>query len=284
VIGSISGWATSSMLAEAPILTAAQKVFIATYAAAPDACKRAGPYAYRLYPSAEYQGRYFADLLVNKQGKKNIAILYENEDYGVLLSQVGEAAVNEFGGKIVAKEAVSKDQTDLSAVVSKIKAANPEAVMTFVQYTVGAYFMVQADKMQLKVPVYGFDGIYSPEFIRLGGKSVEGASTLSSFSPESTKPLVADFVKAFKDAFGDTPNNCAGYAYDVANIIIQGINETNCAGGPALKQWMDTVYSGVEHPGITGTILIGPDRERAYADGMFNLITVKDGKWVEVTE
>jgi len=283
VFGSISGWTSSGALAEAPILAEAEIPHLVVYGAAPDLIERAGPWAYRVYPSAEYQGRFFADML-NDNGIKKIAILYENEDYGVGLMKVAEAAILENGGEVVAKEAVLKDQTDLSSVVSKFKASGAKAVLTFVEYQTGAYYLMQADKMEFEAPTYGFDGLFSPALIDLAGDSAEGVITLASYSLETTTPLIADFVNSFQEEFGGLPNNPAGYAYDVTNIIIQGLEATDCAGGAALKEWLDTEYIGTEHQGITGTIVIGEDRERAYSQDMFTLIHVKDGKFVEMEE
>jgi branched-chain amino acid transport system substrate-binding protein len=284
VLASISCFSSSALLAEAPIFAEAHILSVAHAAAAAQLTERAGVWAYRVYPSAENQAMFFVDYLMGKKGYKNFAIIYENEDFGVNLTKITEDEIIKRGGKIVAKEAVLKDQTDVSAVVSKFKAVNPEVVIGYIQYQVGSYYMLQSKKIKFDVPIYGFDGFYTTEFTKLAGEAAEGVYTLAPYNINSTDPIVANFVKAYRDANGGKdPNSFAGYTYDAATTIIKAIKETNCAGKDAIKEYFEKNIKGKTYAGVTGSILIGDNRDRTFAPGMYTLVQVQNGQFVPVS-
>ncbi|MBE3142943.1 MAG: ABC transporter substrate-binding protein [Planctomycetes bacterium] len=280
VLGAVADYNSSVCLAEAPVFNECKVSQVVYYCAAPDIAKKGGAYTFRIYPPGENMSIYLADWLVNQLGYKKIATIYENTDYGLGLENVFEAKVQEFGGEIVVAEAVLKDQTDLSAVVSKIKDSNPEAVVGMVQYQVAALFSKQAKDIDFNLPLYGSDGLFSPEIVNLGGAAVEGARTVAAYMPDSVDPIVADFVKAFREGYSEDPTNAAGYAYDATNIVIAGLEATNCAGREVLQKWL--AENITDYKGVTGTIALDAEGERMFAPGMYTPIEIKDGKWVEV--
>jgi branched-chain amino acid transport system substrate-binding protein len=275
----MSDYNSSVFLAAKPIFNDAKLVAVSYYTSAPNITLD-GAYSYRIYPPADNMAKFYIDLL-NKQGVKKIAMFYENEDYGQLQSKITAEEAAKVGMTVVASEPVLKDQTDVSAPVSKIKAAGPEAIIAWVQYTVGSYFMKQSADMGLKVPVYGHDGVFAPDFIKLAGPAAEGVFTVGSYDINSTDPVVSGFVTAYRAANnGENPNNPAGYTYDDATIIINALKATNCAGREAIKNWLDTNLVGKTIKGVTGNIAMDSNRDRSFAPGMYTLMVVKDGKFI----
>jgi branched-chain amino acid transport system substrate-binding protein len=270
---------SSVFLASKPIFNDAKLVAVSYYTSAPNITLD-GLYSYRIYPSANNMAKFYIDLL-NKQGVKKIAMIYENEDYGQALSKVTTDEATKVGMTVVDSEPVLKDQTDVSAPVAKIKAAGPEAIIAWTQYTVGSYFMKQSLDIGFKVPVYGHDGLFAPDFIKLAGPAAEGVFVPGSYDINSSDAVVSGFVKAFRDANGGAdPNNPAGYVYDDATIIINALKATNCASREAVKQWLDANMVGKIFKGVTGNIAMDENRDRTFAAGMYQLMMVKDGKFV----
>jgi len=280
--GAMADYNSSVALAEAPVFNQCQVSQVNYYAAAPDIPKTGGSYTFRVYPPGQNQSIYLADWIVNQLKLTKIVVIYENTDYGKGLLDPFLAAVKNTNAQILDQEAVLKDQTDLSAVISKFASLQPDVVVGFIQYQVGAYFELQAANVGFTVPLYGSDGLYAPDIITLGGKAVEGVRTLASYSITSTDPIVSDFVAKYKAAYGEDPNNPAGYAYDATNAIINGLKATNCSGRPALQQWLATNMKNVK--GVTGTITLDDNRDRTFAPGMYTPIEIKNGQWVEVVK
>jgi branched-chain amino acid transport system substrate-binding protein len=282
VLAATADYNSSVALAEAPIFNECGLTQVNYYAAAPEIPKRGGPYTFRIYPPGENMSIYLADWVVNGKGFKKIAVLYENTDYGVGLYDAFVEALKDLDAEIIGSEAVLKEQVDLSAVISKFKSLDPDVVVGMLQYQVGAYWSMQARDLDLQAPLYGSDGLFAPEIVVLAGDAVEGVRTVAAYTVESTDPVVANFVTAFNNAYGENPNNPAGYAFDAANIIIQALNETNCSGREAIQQWFATHVKDIK--GVTGVISLDDDGDRGFAPGMYLPIEVKDGNWVEVKE
>jgi branched-chain amino acid transport system substrate-binding protein len=282
VLAVAADYNSSVALAEAPVFNECGLTQVNYYAAAPEIPLKGGPYTFRVYPPGENQSMYIADWLINGLGYTKFAALYENTDYGKGLYDAFIAEAERLGGEIVASEAVLKDQTDVSAIVAKFKAADPDAVVGLIQYQVGAYWSMQARDLVLDAPLYGSDGLFAPEIINLAGDAVEGVRTVAAYTIESTDPVIASFVADFNAAFGENPNNPAGYAYDAVNFIVEGIDETNCSGRDAVRDWFATEM--VDKKGVTGTITLDDVGERGFAPGMYLPVEVRDGQWVEVIE
>jgi branched-chain amino acid transport system substrate-binding protein len=104
---------------------------------------------------------------------------------------------------------------------------------------------------------------------------------MAAYTITSTDPVVSAFVAAYRDEYGEDPNNPAGYAFDAFTFAMQALEETNCEGREAVKEWFTTQM--VDKKGVTGTITLF-ERERGFAPGMYTAIEVRDGKWQEVTD
>ena len=281
VMAAVADYNSSVALAEAPVFNECGLSQINYYAAAPDIPKKGGEYTFRVYPPGQNQSLFLADWMITQLGYTKIAAIYENTDYGKGLYDAFVVEAEKLGAEIVVSEAVLKDQTDLSAVISKFKAASPDAVVGLIQYQVGAYWAMQARDLGVELPFYGADGIFAPEIINLAGEAIEGARTMAAYTITSADPVVSAFVEAYRDEYGGDPNNPAGYAFDAFTFVMQALEETSCEGREAVKEWFTTMM--VDKKGVTGTITLF-ERERGFAPGMYTPIEVRDGKWQEVTD
>jgi len=276
ILGVLHGWNSSAVLAAAPIFNEAGLVQMDYYGVAPK-IREAGPYTFRVIPTGDLMARYLADWMVNGEGYKKIAGFYENTDYGKGLYDVFDDAVKEYGGEIVANEAVLMDQKDFSAILAKFKAVNPDAVVIFGQYEAAAFWQKQAPDVGFTAPLYGSDGIFAPELINLGGAAVEGVYSVSAYTVDSPDPYVADFVQAFRTAFNTDPNNGAGYTYDAMVVLLNGLDGGACSREDANK-WLTNNVKDI--PGVTGMITFDEEGDRLFQQGLYLKLIVKDGKFV----
>ena len=128
------------------------------------------------------------------------------------------------GGKIVAAETINPDDKDFSAVISKVKAAKPDAVFYGGEYPQAGPLSQQAKAAGLDVPLMGGDGIFDPAYIELAGKTSEGDLATSVGAPteslDSAKEFVADYeAGGYKEPYGAY----GAQSYDAANAIIEGL-------------------------------------------------------------
>src|SRR5439155_5059644 len=91
--------------------------------------------------------------------------------------------LNAKGLKEVRFESVNTDDKDFSALVSKIKATNPDLVYWGGLHDTGGLILRPLRAKGVKAPFMGADGIADEEFAAIAGPGAEG--TLMTFGPDA---------------------------------------------------------------------------------------------------
>ena len=165
------------------------------------------------------QGPYAANYLVDKVGKKNVAIVTNGLTYGEGLADTFTTQAEKKGAKIVTRQKVGENDTDFSSVIAAIKPFNPDAVYFGGEYPQAGPLSKQLASAGINVPVMGGDGIFDKAFIELGGK--EGDLATSVGAPTDTLDSAKDFVSAYdKAGFKEGYSAYGAFSYDAANAII----------------------------------------------------------------
>jgi branched-chain amino acid transport system substrate-binding protein len=236
---------------------------------------------FRVCTTDDLQGPYAGNYLVEKAGKKNIAIITDGKTYGEGLAAELSKQVAKKGGKIVGSEKVGEKDTDFSGVISKIKALNPEAVYYGGEYPVAGPLSKQMASAGLNVPLMGGDGIFDPKFIDLGGK--EGDLATSVGAPTESLATAKAFVDAYKAKFGKEDYAAYGaFSYDAANALIGALAKTvdGAAWDESKRDAMLTNVSSYSGSGATGEVKFDQ-----YGDSTNKVLTVyqvTSGKWKDV--
>ena len=79
-------------------------------------------------------------------GYKNIAILHDNSTYAQGLAEWTKKYLEERGVTVVFYDAINPKDTDFTPTLTKIKAANPDAVYFTGYYAQGGLLLKQAPK------------------------------------------------------------------------------------------------------------------------------------------
>jgi branched-chain amino acid transport system substrate-binding protein len=157
-------------------------------------------------------------LYMNKKGVKTLFMIGPNYAAG---KDMLNGARSTFAGKIVGEEYTKwPDQLDFSAELSKVRAANPDAVFVFYPGAAGVQFLTQYAQAGLKgkIPLYTAYTIDSLSLPRQGDLAlgVPGAQEWVNDLPNAAnKKFVADFKAKYK-AY---PSFYGAQAYDAANLI-----------------------------------------------------------------
>lgn len=73
---------------------------------------------------------------------------------------------------------------DFSAILTNIKAKNPDAIFAPGNFTESALLVKQARQLGIEAPFMGGDTWETQEFIDVGGKDVEGVALSTAFDRE----------------------------------------------------------------------------------------------------
>lgn len=204
-------------------------------------------YVFRACFLDPFQGDVLASLAM-ELGAKKAAILYDvGTDYVKGLAEYIKAAFEKKGGTVPVYEAYTKDDTDFSAVLGKVADAKVDVLFLPDYYPKVNLIAQQVQEKGIKALLMGGDGWDSPE---LKLSLLEGAYFSNHYSPFDPRPVVQDFVSAYKAKFGAVPDALATLAYDAANILIQSIKDAGVDDPTVVAQKM----AAIKFEGVSGNI------------------------------
>jgi len=229
-------------------------------------------YWYRTCASDAYVGQMGADLS-NKIGWKKVALLYENDDYGLGIAEEYKARAAELGIEIVTTQTFVYGETvDFSTILTAVADSGAEGMFVCGLVTeTGLLCEQKASYGCANVGVAGADGLYSPALFDYGD-AVNGVYTLGGFTAKNDSQVVQDFVTAYKAAYGEEPGNWAALAYDAAMTMYTAMKNVD---GDLTREKINEQLQTISYEGVTGTNkFVNGDVEKQYL-----YFVAKDGDW-----
>jgi branched-chain amino acid transport system substrate-binding protein len=220
-----------------------------------------------------FQGYVMAKFVTDNLKLKKVAILYDQQQaYSKGLANDFKVAYLGMGGAITTEQAYSGGDPDVSAQLQTIKTSGAEAVYMPGYYTDAGNMVRQARKIGIKEPFLGGDGWDSEKLTEIGGDAIEGSYYSNHYSFEEQRPEVQDFVKKYKEKFGQVPDGLAALGYDAARVLFDAMDRAPSLSG---KDIAAALAATKEFPGVTGTITIDANRD---AQKKAVVLQIKGGK------
>ena len=201
--------------------TAADNMFQLTPSGSATECV-ANPNVFRVCFSDPNQGTAAAQYIGEHKLATKVAIIYDSSDvYSSGITQNFTAEAANQGIEIVSSEAFTADNNkDFSVQLQKAKDGGAELVFLPIYYTEASLILAQADSMGFETKFFGCDGMDGILGVENFDTSLaEGLMLLTPFAADSTDEKTQNFVKAYKDAYKDTPNQFAADAYDAVYAV-----------------------------------------------------------------
>ena len=275
----ITAW-SSVVRAVAPIANDNKVVELSVGANSPDIA-RLGDYVYTTFPLADVDVGAVARYAATKLGAKKAAVLYINNDTGIVAAEVYRDSFTKAGGAVVAYEAYDAKATDFTGALLKVRAAAPDIV--HLHGLVGDMPQVVAQMRQLGLnqPISSYSGLYNPKVIEQLGKAAEGIIATSLAPGAADLPAVAAYVERWKKEVGRDPNGLpyTQYLHDapymVAAIFSSLDKKGIAASGENFRKEM-LALATFDLP-LTGSVTVS---ESHTVSKPVYLVEVRDGKWV----
>lgn len=212
----------------------------------------------------------------DKLGFKKVAVMYSNNnDQMVGEYKIYEELFKQMGVEVVDTETFADKDTDFSAQLTKIQAANPDVIVVAGLYQEGALIVKKAREMGLTQPVIGNNGFNSPAYIKQAGAAADGTLVATPWNPERQTEKAQAFRKAFVAKYGHEPDQFAAQAYDAMYVMHQAVEESGTTTDR--KKFRDTLAKIKNFEGATGKFEFDDHRDPKMD---LSVLEVKDGKWV----
>lgn len=254
LVGPTTTTPTLAVAAEA----ANDNLFVLTPSASAQAVIETGDNVFQICFTDPNQGVASADYIADNGLATKIGVIYDSSDaYSSGIYDKFKAEADVKGLEIVAAEAFTADnKSDLSTQVGKCQAAGAELVFLPIYYQEASQILIAANSSGYTPKFFGCDGMDGILTIKGFDTSLaEGLMLLTPFAADASGEKTQAFVTAYKEAYGDTPNQFAADAYDVVYAIYDAVKAGNLSGDMSASDLCDalkTQITGLTFDGLTG--------------------------------
>lgn len=229
---------------------------------------------FRVCTTDNVQGSFGAEFLVEKRKALRVAIMHDKTTYGQGLAEEFMKRFKALGGKVTLFGGINFGDKDFKAVLTRIKSTDPDVLYFGGMYSEAGLVTKQAKELGMNIPLMGGDGIYSPEFMNIGGKAAEGDIATMIGAPPEFLETARKFIEDYKKRFpGVEFQPYDAYTFDATGIIIDAVMNVG-----ADRAKVTEYIHGVKYNGIIGETAF--DKNGDTLNKTITVYTVKDGKFV----
>jgi branched-chain amino acid transport system substrate-binding protein len=274
---------SDATLAVAPILEEAKVPLLNAGSATMKLTESGYKYAFRIFPNARQQTDSLAVNAYRKMNAKTAVLLYEKTNAGIDISDTFERTFTLLGGKVVARIDFARDVNDFTSIATRIASLGPVDVLLTSALEGQTVKLAQA-LAQAGITKGGggkavqIGTIWLPwGFDQKAGKASVGYTRIAQFDPSEQRPMVQNFVKAYKAKYGadKVPTHINAHAYDTIMIIAEAVRK----GATDSESIRNEMLKMKDVEVTTGKITFGPDGQNQNMSVIHYVETQPDLSW-----
>jgi branched-chain amino acid transport system substrate-binding protein len=221
---------------------------------------------------------------MKKMKISRIGVLSSNTGFGNAGKAQIEKLAPAYGILILANEVYDKAASDLTAEVTKIKAANVQAIVNWSIEPAQAIAIKNARQIGLKVPIFQSHGFGNIKYVEAAGAAAEGVifpagrllivGDLPKSHPQ--KAVLNKYKKDYESRFKEEVSTFGGHAYDAFMILAKAIENTNSTDKELIRSAIEQLQGFV---GTGGSFYFSPSDHNGLNIDAFEMLTVSKGKF-----
>ncbi|MEK7274649.1 MAG: branched-chain amino acid ABC transporter substrate-binding protein [Candidatus Desantisbacteria bacterium] len=229
---------------------------------------------FRVCTTDDVQGSFGANYCIDNLKITTAAVIHDKTAYGQGLAEEFKKQFESRQAKILSFDGINIGDKDFRALLTRIKNEKPGLLYFGGMYSECGLLTKQAKELGLQVPVVGGDGIFSPEYIKIGGNATEGDYASMIGMPPDKLPKAKAFVDKFKAKYPDVDMQPYDpYTYESTCMLIEAIEKTDRTSA----QIVDYV-SKIKYAGILGETAF--DEKGDTINKTISIYKIKDGRFV----
>lgn len=225
VIAVIGTYGSAVTEASQNIIAEAGLVHVGTGSTSVRLTEKGLPLFFRTCPRDDAQGAAAAAAIV-KGGYKKVALLHDKSSYAKGLADESREALEKAGVEVVFYDALTPGERDYTAILTKLKAANPDLIFFTGYYPETGMLLRQKKEMGWNVPMMGGDAANHQDLVKIAGN--EAAAGYFFISPPLPQDMdtqeARHFLEAYKARYQTVPVSVwavvAGDAYKVIEAAL----------------------------------------------------------------
>jgi len=231
-----------------------------------------------------------------KHGVKTVGFIGLNDAYGESWYRTFVPMAEKVGIKLVANERFARTDQSVIGQAAKIIAANPDAVL--VGAAGGPTVLPQTTLVErgYKGQVYQTHGAATPDFVRLGGKAVEGTVMAASLMlvldqvPDTNpaKKVAQGYIAAYEKMYGSKPATFGANVYDAGLLLQAAVPEAAKKARPGTPEFRAALRDALEQikelVGTQGVYTMTPQDHSGFDRRGRELMQLRNGVWQRLAE
>jgi branched-chain amino acid transport system substrate-binding protein len=196
--------------------------------------ERGLPYMFRMCGRDDDQSKSAGKFIKDYLKAKTIYIVDDKTTYSQGLAENIAKVCESAGVKVLVHDHVNQGDKDFSAVLTKVKAANPDLFyMSLQNSSSGSLMAIQAKRFEISCPILTQDAVYHPQFINIAKEAAEKVYLTFGYV-DKTKDAYKSFYAKYTEMFGE-PGAYSAYAYDSAYVLLTAIKEAGATDPEKIK-------------------------------------------------
>ena len=227
------------------------------------------------------------------RGIKTVGFIGFSDAYGEGWYEEARKAIEAAGMEMVASERYGRTDTSVTGQVLKLIALNPDAVLVGASGTPAALPETTLKERGYQGQMYQTHGVAIRDFLRVGGKDVEGtflpagpvlvADQLPDSNPVKASAL--EYIKAYEGKYGaGTVSTFGGHAWDAGRLLQAAIPVALEQAKPGTEEFRVALRDALENvhdvAGAQGVFDMTPEDHTGLDERAVVMVKVENGDWV----
>jgi branched-chain amino acid transport system substrate-binding protein len=243
VVASMLG---TQMLAMLPVALE-HKVPLITVSGTASLTEQGNPYIFRYFPGDDVTKVAHVRYAIEEKKGHRLALIYQTTAYGQSGHEHISRLVKKYGAELVFEESLGMDVRDMSAVLGKAKAANPDVLLLHLHSGPTALIVRQAAAMNLNIPIVAGSAMHQPSTAALlEPAELKGICAETSASPISGgSPGMDKFLAQYRQEFNAEPDGFALGQYDGVMMTLDAVAKGAKNAAEVTKALASGTYRGL---------------------------------------
>jgi branched-chain amino acid transport system substrate-binding protein len=280
----IIGPSTSGETMQIKALCEENKMILVSCAAAEVIVNPVAKYVFKV-PQKDSQAVIWIFRTMKDKGLKKIAVLSSNDGFGAAGKKQLEDLAKTEGIEILVNEVYDKQATDLTDIVTKVKAT--PGVQAVVNWSIVPAQSIIAKNMKqigLAVPLFQSHGFGNRKYVEQAGTAAEGilfpasrllvVDELAADDPQ--REVLRTYKQDYEAAHKEDVSTFGGHAYDALRVVAEALKR---AGAPDRDKVRDAIENLKGFVGTAGVFNFSPTDHTGLDLDAFAMLTVKNGKF-----
>ena len=272
---------SDATLAIMPVMAQAQIPLLNAGSSSIKVTQPGNPWTFRIMPNEVMQGIDIATNAYKRLNARTAVILHENTNAGIGNANVFAETFKKLGGKILADIGFGRDVNDFTSIATRVASLGKVDVIP--TYTLEGQGLKITQALAQAGVVKGGGGqsiqlgtIWLPfGFEKKAGKAALGYVRIVQFDPTDQRPVVRDFIQAFKAKYNQDPTHINAHAYDQVMLIADVVKR----GGKDAKSIRDGLAATKGFSGVTGSVEFDKTNQNTKMDTVHYMETMPDLSW-----